>query len=263
MDVFNDVLKSAGLDDIESKIYNTLLNNGALTILELSKKANLKRTNLYNVLADLENKNLVKKVSKGKTTQYFPQSPREIQSLIEMREEQLNIAKSTFEILVDNLQSKYNVISYKPTITYFEGLMGLQRVYDDLLDTGEDILLFRSTYDDKRRDVDLLIQKQMTEQVKRGIHAKVIGPPEVDAQELYTKYDEIRLVEERFISKFPFELPAQIIIYGNKTAIATIRKNIIITLIDNPDITKTFRVLFDFVWQYATPEHNELVKKWK
>jgi len=144
-----------------------------------------------------------------------------------------------------------------------EGLSGLQKLYQDINDTGKDILLLRSTYDDKRKDVDRLVQKQLTEQVKRGIHAKVAGPPEKDAKELYTKYDKLRLVEERFISKFPFNISAQIIIYGNKTAIATIRKNIIITLVDNEEVTQTFRVLFDFIWQYATPEHKELVKDWK
>lgn len=263
MNAFEDVLKSAGLDELETKIYSTLLTNGALTVLELANKAKLKRTNLYNILDILEKKNLVKKVTENKTTKYFPQSPREIQKLLELKEDQITIAKSTFELLADNLQSKYNIVSHKPVITYLEGLTGFQKVYQDINDTNKDIMLIRSTYDDKRKDVDRLIQKQLIEQVKRGIHAKVIGPPESDAQELYTKYDTLRLVEERFISKFPFNVPAQVIIYGNKTAIATIRKDIIITLIDNPDITQTFRVLFDFIWQYATPEHEELVKNWK
>ena len=131
-------------------------------------------------------------------------------------------------------------------------------------DTGEDILLLRSTFDDKRKDVDDMIATQIVEQVKRGIHAKVVGPLEdVDeAKALYTKYDKARLVEERFIKNFPFELPAQIMIYGTKTAISTIRKDIIITIIDHKDVTETYKVLFNFIWEYSTPEHNEIVKDW-
>ncbi len=236
MPPFDDILKQAGLDELESKTYSTLLSNGALTILELSKKSTLKRTNLYNVLVTLEKKGLVTKLSENKKTKYFPNSPRQIQELLKVQENQIDLAKNTFEILIDNLQSQYNLVSHKPVITYLEGLKGLQKLYDDVLDVGKDIFLVRSTYDDKRADVDKLVQKQLTLQVKRNIHARVIGPPEQDAKELYTKYDKIRLVEERFIPKFAFNLPAQIILYGNKVAIATIRKEIIITLIDNKEI---------------------------
>ena len=263
MDVFSDVLHQAGLDEVEAKAYYTLLTNGALTILDLSTKAGLKRTNLYNILVSLEKKGLVKKVTDTKSTKYFPNSPREVQNLLDIKETQINTAKNTFEILLSNLQSQYSLVSHKPVVTYLEGLGGLQKLYDDINDTGKDICLIRSTFDDKRKDVDGLISKQLTAQVKRNIHAKVVGPVEGDAKEVYLKYDKVRLVEERFISKFPFNLPAQILLYGNKTAIATIRKDIIITVIDNADISNTFRVLFDFVWAYATPEHEELVKNWK
>ncbi len=256
MDVISDILENAGLDDIESKTYITLLNNGPLTVLELSKRSELKRTNLYNILLSLEKKNLVKKVENSNTIKYFPQSPKEIENLLEVREDQINVAKNTFELLIDGLQSKYNLVSHKPVIVYLEGLTGLQKLYQDILDTGKDILLLRSTYDDKRKDVDRLVQKQIIEQVKRGIHAKVAGPQEGDAEKLYTKYDKLRLVEERFMTKFPFNIPAQIIIYGNKTAIATIRKDIIITLIDNEEITQTFSIIFNLVWEYITPEHE-------
>lgn len=102
------------------------------------------------------------------------------------------------------------------------------------------------------------------EQVKRNIHVKVAGPlgDLEETKSLYTKYDKPRLVEERYIKKYPFNLPAQIMVYGTKTAISTIRKEIVITIIDNKEIADTFRILFDFIWTYSTPEHNEIVKGW-
>jgi sugar-specific transcriptional regulator TrmB len=263
MTPFEDVLNQAGLDELESKTYNTLLSNGALTILELSKKSSLKRTNLYNVLVALEKKGLVTKISEYKKTKYLPNSPRQIQELLKVHENQIDLAKNTFEVLIDNLQSQYNLISHKPVISYLEGTNGLQKLYDDILDVGKDICLVRSTYDDKRADVDKLVQKQITAQVKRNIHARVVGPPEQDAKALYKEYDKIRLVEERFVPNFFFNLPAQVVIYGHKVAITTIRKEIIITLIDNKEINESFKILFEFVWQYAKPEHDELVKNWK
>ncbi|HOF79224.1 MAG TPA: helix-turn-helix domain-containing protein [Candidatus Dojkabacteria bacterium] len=264
MSIINDVLVQAGLDTKEAAVYNTLLSNGGLTVLEIANKSGQKRTNLYNILENLKNQNLVKEVKQDSTTKYFPQSPREIEKLLERKSQMIHHAKLNYEILINSLQSQFTLIEQKPLITIFEGLKGLQRLYDDVNDTGEDILLLRSTFDDKRKDVDSIIATQMVEQVKRGIHAKVIGPLESieETKALYTKYDKVRLVEERFIKNFPFNLPAQIIIYGTKTAISTIRKDIIITIIDHKDVTETYRVLFNFIWKYSTPEHNEIVKDW-
>ena len=263
MEVLEEVLAQAGLDAVESSVYTALLNNGALTILEISKKAGLKRTNLYNILVSLENKHLVKKVQHNKKTLYFPNSPREIQNLLDLKETQINVARSTFELLIDTLQSKYSLVSHKPVITYLEGLTGLQKLYHDVNDTMKNICLFRSTHDDKRQDVDKLIQNQITEQVKRNIHARVIGPYEQGAEKIYLKYDKLRLVEQRFFTDTKFDIPAQILIYGNKTAITTIRRDIIITLIENEEISLTFKTMFEALWLLCEKEHSELVGKWK
>ncbi len=264
VDILRDILKQTGLDEKEIKVYSTLLNSGGLTVLQLSEKSELKRTNLYNILDSLEKVNLVRKVEKETTTRYFPQSPKEIEKLITRQNLMLNHAKLNYDILINSLQSQFTLVEHKPLITYYEGIEGLKRLYEDVNNTGEDILLLRSSYDDKREDVDNVIAEQIVNQVKRGIHAKVIGPLEdpEEAKELYTKYDKLRLVEERFIKNFPFNLPAQILIYGNKTAISTIREAIIVTVIDHKDVTNTYRALFDFIWQYSTPEHEEIVKDW-
>ncbi len=265
MSLLRDVLEKAGLDKKESDVYTTLLNNGGLTVLEIARESGQPRTNLYNILEDLKQQNLVKEIKEESTTKYFPQSPKEIEKLLDRKSQMLKHAKLNYEILLNSLQSQFTLIEHKPLITYYEGLKGLRRLYDDVNQTGEDILLLRSTYDDHKKEIDEIIAEQIVEQVKRGIHAKVIGPLEdiEEAKALYTKYDKHRLVEERFIKNFKFELPAQILIYDNKTAISTIKEDIVTTIIDNEEVTNTFKVLFDFIWEYSSPEHKEIVKDWK
>ena len=262
MEILNDILSQTGLSEAEDTTYSTLLSNGSMSILELSQKSSITRTNLYNILTSLEQKGLVEKDTTKKSIHYIPKPPREIEKLLELKEKHIFMAKNTFGLLIGNLQSQYNLISSKPTITYYEGFEGLKTVYQDILDSRKNILLFRSTHDDKRNDVDTLIQKQITEQVKRGIKARVIGPPEDDARQLYTTLDQLHLVDERFVTNFNFDLPAQILIYHTKVAIITIRDEIVVTLIDNPAIAETFTILFNFIWEYVTPEHNRLVEKW-
>lgn len=264
MPLINDVLIQTGLDEKAASVYTALLNGGESSVLDIAKRSGLKRTNIYNILEDLKEKNLVTEVTNGKTAKYFPNSPKEIEKLIELKSTMIRHAKLNYEILINSLLSQYKLNEHKPLINFYEGLDGLKKLYDDINTTGEDFLLIRSTYEDDSREIDELSAKQIVEQVKRNMHVKVIGPVGnlEETKALYTKYDKPRLVEERYIKNFPFDLPAQIIIYGTKIAISAIRNEIVITIIDNKEISDTFRIIFDFIWTYATPEHNEVVKDW-
>ena len=266
MSLINDILAEVGLSEVESKTYLTLLDNGPLTILELSKKGNLKRTNLYNVLNELESKNLVKKDPASKI-RYIPNPPEEINKLFEYKEQLISHAKLNFYILIDRLNSRYYLSENKPLITIKEGLDGLKYLYDDVNNIAKDILLIRSNFDATRPEIRKMTGAQILAQVKRGIRAKVINPINKsqikEAKELFEKYDTTRLVEERFVLEPKMTLPSQVLIYDDKTSMTTIKESIITTIIDNPDITQTFRILFSFMWDLSTPQHNEITKNWK
>ena len=267
MPIVNDILAQAGLDNKEASVYTTLLNNGGLTVLEIANKSGQKRTNIYNILENLKDQNLVKEIKEETTTKYFPQSPSEIENLLERRDTMIRHARLNFEIILGELASQYNLISNKPIITYYEGISGIKKLYEDVLNTNKDILLIRSKYDSQNKKINDLVFKQLNDQAKRGINSKVINYIEKDqfeeAKELYTKYDPIRLVEERFVHEFKLDLPAQVLIYGNKISLATIKEDTVVTIIDNKDITQTFRIIFEFMWTSATEEHNKITKDWE
>jgi sugar-specific transcriptional regulator TrmB len=266
MELIEDILQQAGLTSVEAKIYVTLLDNGPQTILQIAQLGHLKRTNLYNLLTNLEHRNLVKKDLSNKTVKYVPNPPEDIEKLLEYKEQLMQHAKLNYDILLNSLKSRYYLTENKPLIDSYEGTKGLQKLYDDVNNTGKDILLIRSHYDAKNKEVRDMTAKQIVAQVKRGIHAKVINPikdAEIDeAQVLYTKYDKIRLVEERFIVNNNMLLPSQVLIYGNKTSMTMIKEDVITTIIDNEDITLTFRGIFEYMWEMATSKHRELVAKW-
>ena len=132
MEILNDVLTEVGLDRKEAQVYTTLINNGPLTVAQLASKSKQKRTNLYNILSNLESLSLVKKETTGSTTKYSPNSPEEIEKLIKRKKAMLGHARLNFEIIKDSLISNYTLIEKKPLISTHEGLEGLNRVYEDI-----------------------------------------------------------------------------------------------------------------------------------
>ena len=129
MPILNDVLAQAGLDEKEAEVYITLLNNGGLTIVGIANKSGQKRTNLYNIVTHLKNLNLVKEIKEGSTTKYYPQSPREIEKLIESKAQMLQHAKLNYEIIINSLHSQYKLTEKNHLVTYYEGLTGLKQLY--------------------------------------------------------------------------------------------------------------------------------------
>lgn len=266
VEILNDVLTEIGLDKKEAQVYTTLINNGPLTVAQLAVKSKQKRTNLYNILSNLEILNLVKKDVSNNTTKYSPNSPEEIEKLIQSKKSMLSQAKLNFEIIKNSLISNYTLIENKPLISTYEGIEGLKKVYEDVNYTGDTLLLYRSQFENQSEKLGEVIDDQMIKQVNLGIKTKVIGPPYKDTKamkKIYTEYDKHRLVEQRFITEVNFTLPAQIMVYGSKVAISTIKKDIITTLIDNKYIADTLRIIFESLWNYSEKGHGELVKKWK
>ena len=55
-------LKSLGFNSEQALVYLCLLENGAQTVLELNKKTNVKRTQVYRIIEDLLKKGVLKQI---------------------------------------------------------------------------------------------------------------------------------------------------------------------------------------------------------
>lgn len=257
----NDILINLGLSNEEAEIYLALLDKGELSAGELAKSTKVKRTYIYSVAAGLIKKGLISQTKKGKATVFVPLSPDKLLTLAEEKKQKAAQAEQTLEAILPTIKQKYLSIESKPLISSYEGISGLKKVYRDVLETKENILLFRSIYDDKRTDIDGVVTKQIEDQVKLGIETKTITPLESATKETFLNIDPERLVERRIVTT-NFNLPAQIIIYGSKIALISLKKEIVATTIDNEDITESFKQIFNLLWQLSEGEHKEIISKW-
>lgn len=252
-----EYLEDAGLTDDQTIIYLTLLQNGSVQASRLAMLSGLKRSHVYKILGQLENLNLVEKDETGSVTRFTPEHPSKLRLLVDKRLETLQQTKHTLEANIDSMISQYNFISSKPNVQFFEGEKGLQRIYNGIISAKKDILLFRSPYDNKYKELSEMIESQIKKQVKNNIKTKAITPvPDKDIRNSF-EYDYGRKVERRILKESEFTIPAQIIIYGNKVGITSYRKGIFTTIIDNEDISESFQKIFMHLWDKADmPQKN-------
>lgn len=256
-----NILIEAGLSEEQALIYNALLEKGPQKASVLATWTGIKRSLVYKVLEQLEGMLLVsKKGGSGSVAVFFPEHPSQILRFIEQKEKAIVLSKETVAVSLGAFVSKYNLLSDKPNIQFYEGKKGIQSLYANILATHKDIFLIQSPHDRERPEIGDLISEQIKKQVQLGIKTKAITPLVDDTKLFVEQYDAKNLVERRVIKKEDFSPPAQIIIFGNKIGVTSFDENMITTIIENEAIAKTFTTMFNFIWKKQEKEHNEIIQ---
>jgi len=254
------ILIEAGLSEEQAAVYSSLLDKGPLKAGSISSWTGIKRGLIYKVLDQLESMGLIsKKGGEGTVAVFAPEHPSRLAEIMERKEKSIALAKETVMFSLGSLSSKFNLLSGKPNVQFFEGIEGIQKVYEDLLVEKNDILLIQSPFDADLPELKSIILKQIEKQVANNIHTRVITPL-IEITKDWVHKDEENLVTRCIVPEKTFEIPAQIIIYGNKIGISSIKKPFITTIIEDANICDSFKIMFEYIWKVSQEKHDEIMK---
>jgi len=130
-------LEQFGLNGRKADVYLAALELGSASVIDISKKASVKRTTCYDILQDLMRDGLISETVRGKKRLFVGEEPEKIQR-------QLKHKERLFSEILPQLQSIHNVRGSKPKIRFYEGKEGLKEVYGDTLKYNGEILGFAS-----------------------------------------------------------------------------------------------------------------------
>lgn len=244
-------LISIGLTPYQSIVYRTLIDIGPSRAYKISLKSGLKRALTYKILDQLEKIGLIasEEGEKTKIITFKVTNPVRIERLIQNKRENVSEAENAYSEIIQDLTSAYNTTNKKPSVTFWEGEVGLKKVYDDILQENKDLFLFRSNFDTSHQISRDLIRESIKKQVSKGIKTRAITPLIEPTNRAYTvAKDKGNLVTRKFIQVKDFNIPAQILIYGDKVAITSYREQLMTTIIENRDIKETFTTIFELLW---------------
>jgi len=244
-----NILTSAGFTQEQSRIYLYLLEHGLANAKVISSKTSLGRPLTYKVLGQLISLGVVEKRDDlSKISLFFPIHPQKVKDLALSKMNDAQIAFDNLSRVFNSMSSSYNLLLGKPNVQFFDGIDGVKRVYEDILDIGKDIKVISSPIDENRTEILHLIREQIERQVANNIRTKAITP--LKGQKIATPIteDEKYLITRKQLPADKLNIPAQIIIYGEKVAITNFKENIITVIIESKYIHETFSTLFEFVW---------------
>lgn len=234
------VLAQYGIEGKKADVYLAALELGSANVIEIARKAGIKRTTCYDILFDLIGMGLVSESSKGKKRLFIGNDPENIRKDMERREK-------LFSEILPQLRSIYNIKGVKPKIRFYEGKEELKKVYADTLNYSGELLGFAS------EDVARILGKEWVEQylkarVKKGIHARAIMPKTGYIEKDIAAKDREQLRMSKLVdpAKYPFSI--EINIYGHQKVALMSSKEEMGIIIEGSEIYKTMKSIFELLW---------------
>jgi sugar-specific transcriptional regulator TrmB len=260
--MYEQFLIQSGLTKDQANVYQVLLKGGFMPARKVAISAGLKRGLAYKVLDDLVTLGLIEKNERiSKIALFTCLHPSKILELVEKKQKEAKLAKNSIENIIGSLVSEYNFFSGKPNVRFFEGKDGLNKLYEDILFETQDIRLIRSPMDDDTLELKDLVASQIEKQVKKGIKTRVISPAKNMSLSHISQNDKNNSVTRCWVPWEQFNVPAQILIYGDKVGITSYKDNLFTTIIENKNIAETFKIFFEYTWKMSEKQSDELIEK--
>jgi len=243
MDTLRKSLEKLGLQGKKADIYLAILELGEASVIEISKKANIKRTTVYNILPELLVEGLVQRTIKSGKRIFFIDDVNQLKS---EAEEKVKIIEKIFP----DLRAIQNVIPYKPRITFHESVGGMKDLYEDTLESlrsGDTILSYTGLADFDRYMPRDYAESYIARRIAEKIRIKIIAPDSRVARE-WKDNAQKELREIKIIRRSDFKFNADMEIYANKVALISYREDFMGVIIESREISEMMKASFEIMW---------------
>lgn len=246
-----NILIQAGLSEDQAQVYDMLLERGPQKASSISSWTGVKRGLTYKVLEQLEIMGLVeKKGGDGTVATFYPQHPSLLMHTLEGKEKELALAKEMLTFSLGTLSSKYNLITGKPSVQFYEGLEGVAKVMKDTLTTKGEIL---QLIDNEAivKFASEINETYVKERNAKNIHKKMILEDTEFSRMRASTYDQ-KTIEVRFLPKADFAETAMQV-YDDKVSYITLNNEKKVgIIIEDKNIALFQKSFFYSLWEKAS-----------
>lgn len=239
-------LSQAGLSYAQAEVYEILIKNGPLKAGKIHNKTDLKRGLVYKVLEELIEMGLVSKKEEAQKVAVFePLHPVKLKDIAQKAEDKAKTAQLVLDGVLGKIISDFNLISGKPGVQFFEGVLGLEKIYKDILETGKHLYLVRSIYEPTyNRQMLPIVKRFILARIKKGIKVTSLTPKDEFSLQA-TPADDVKMLMQRtWVDKKNYSAPVEIDIYGDKIAILSFGQELAGIILQSPQMASALRQIF-------------------
>ena len=242
-------LLKLGLSDEEIKIYLACLEINGGPVSVIARKAGVNRVSAYHTLENLLKKRLLSLYNRNGVKCFAPEAPEKLEELML---EKVHLAKA----LLPQLKSLAKVQGFRPKIRFYEGMDGIERVFNESLSSEGEIL----GYTNLKQVIDqipVFFKDYTSKRLKKEIKSRYLSPNTVESvhaiDPFLPKGFDPNLIEILLVNKAQFPFDNDILIFGNSVGIVSLNPDERLGLIvESPTLSQTMKAVFDLAWLGAT-----------
>jgi len=232
-------LREIGLKQNESEVYLFLLQNGISTPPVIAKGTNIARTNCYNVLNALKDKDVVDEQLKGKRKAYIARTPESLKLNLERKIESL-------ERLVPDLEAIHMTQKNKPIFRFYDGWEEVKEMYKLSLGAKK-IYGLGSTEKLEALDKDFL-EDYTKKCEKNGINFQDLLTADSttsasNIKNIHGEMHQIKFLPEEYSKNI-----TDMLIWEDNIALISLEEPIFGTLITSKPLAGTLRSILQLTW---------------
>lgn len=244
--ILHKAFRLLNLDPNEIKFFEVSYQIGPATVNEVAKKANIQRSTAYLIAKRLIEKGFLEEDLKSYKKKVYAIDPSKILQMISAKQRALRKQEIELEESLPILQAQYQSSDIRPKVRAFEGNSGLIKVWQDILSTKGEILLWTNQQTENDIFGDNAHSAFIKDRVKKGLKIRVLAVDNIQAQELI-KNDTQVLRETRILPK-ETNFSAETYIYDNKVAILDYNKDLMGVIMESAPIASAQKAIFETVW---------------
>ena len=238
------ILQEIGLTDSEIKVYLTLLELGSSKKGPIVKKAGITSSKIYEVMDKLIERGMASYVVKDNIKYFNAAPPSRIKEYLKEKETRLKEQEKELEKLLPSLELRQQLVTQKTDAEVYRGWKGMQTIYNDLLNslkTGDSYYIFGASRGTNAKNVRSFYTRFNEKVVRKKLKAHIIFNEKARGN--------IHGIEKTAkVKYFDHTTPAEILIYGSKTAIVLLEQEPLIILIKGKSVAQSFKAYFDVIW---------------
>ncbi len=252
MDKIRNLLSELGYNENEIAVYTALLQIGKATVLEISKKAKVKRANTYNILKDLVLKGLVNSMQDQKSIKFFAAHPKKILTSLENKLEYTKeMMPEILKLYKEDEDSPVVQVENSKEFYEYTGVM-----VRDAVMKGEEILVFGCVNFFLKESPEssepwFKLMKNSKHKVKILIY---VDKNNTDDWHIVKEYiarchaTNNPNLENRVITDMDFPIKTETAIFQNYVIQFTGGKKYNSIVVESPNMANTFKQVFTQIW---------------
>lgn len=241
-----EALRKFGLSEKEAKVYLSLLGLGEALASEISKKTNIARQLVYDLLNRLIEIGLVSFVVKDNKKYFRSAPPEQLTSILKEKEEVMQGVMPQLKKIQAFEEHK------KPKIEVYEGVEGMKTILNDVLRTEKKELIVYGSSKSSFEVMPIFMENWHNRRIKQKLKVRIIYNETKETKKRIKEYGKtLRLMDIKFLPVTALT-PTATLIYGNKIALTVWLKNEpYATLIESKELKDVYQEYFETIWKIA------------